>query len=128
MSDSSKPRLAASLRGLVDRGLDTAHTRLKLLAVELEEEKLRVTALLVNALLSAVLLAAGVVFLAIFLTVLWWDEHRLLVLGLTTVALVGGAAFTARNALRELRAGTRLFEASLAELRRDREAVRREDE
>ena len=124
MAEEHKPRLANSLRGLLDTGLATAQTRLELLAVEAQEEKLRLTALLFNTMLSAVFLGFGMVFLAAFLTVLLWDDHRLLALGLGTVVLLAAGILTARNAAREAKRGSRLFAASLGELARDREALR----
>jgi uncharacterized membrane protein YqjE len=68
-------------------------------------------------------LAVGSVFLAIFVTVLLWDSHRLLVLGSVAVLFfgLGGAAvimFRARSS-----AGSRLFSASLAELGKDRQQL-----
>lgn len=126
MGESRKPRLADSLRGFLDSGLATAQTRLELLAVEVQEEKLRLTGLLLNVVLCALLLGFGLVFLALFLTVLFWEEHRLLALGLATAVFIGGGLLTASNAARELRRGSRLFAASLAELARDRAAIRRE--
>ncbi|NMG29415.1 phage holin family protein [Aromatoleum evansii] len=122
--EEHKRRLAGSLRGLLDTGLATAQTRLELLAVEAQEEKLRLTALLFNTVLSAVFLGFGVVFLAVFLTVLFWEEHRLLALGLGTVVLLGAGLLAASNAAREVKRGSRLFAASLGELARDREALR----
>lgn len=127
MSETRKPRLADSLRGFLDAGLSTAQTRLELLAVEVQEEKLRLTSLLFNTVLCALMLGLGVVFLVIFLAVLFWEEHRLLVLGLATAAFIGVGIWTASNAARELRRGSRLFAASLSELARDREALRREE-
>ncbi|MCK0506027.1 phage holin family protein [Aromatoleum anaerobium] len=127
MPEDSRPRLAASLRGLLDSGLGIVQSRLELLVVEVQEEKLRLAGLLLNIVLTAVLVGFGVVFLAIFLTVLFWEEHRLLALGLGTVALFGAGLFTASNAAADLRRGTRLFAASLAELTRDREAVRHKE-
>lgn len=127
MSDTRKPRLADSLRGFLDSGLQTAQTRLELLAVEIQEEKLRLTGLLFNLVVGALLLAFGLVFLLVFLTVLFWDEHRLLALGLATAICLGGALLTATNAARELKRGSRLFAASLAELARDRAALRKEE-
>lgn len=127
MAEDSRPRLAASLRGLLDSGLGIVQSRLELLVVEMQEEKLRLAGLLLNIVLTAVLVGFGVVFLAIFLTVLFWEEHRLLALGLGTAALFGAGLFTASNAAAELRRGTRLFAASLAELARDREAVRHKE-
>lgn len=126
MSESRKPRLADSLRGFLDNGLATAQTRLELLAVEMQEEKLRLTGLLLNVVLCALLLGFGLVFLALFLTVLFWEGHRLLALGVATAVFIGGALLTASNAARELKRGSKLFAASLAELARDRAAIRRE--
>ena len=127
MSEPRKPRLANSLRGFLDNGLQTAQTRLELLALELQEEKLRLGSLLLNVLLSALLLAFGIVFLLIFLTVLFWEEHRLMALGISTVVCIGAALFAASNAAREIKRGSRLFASSLAELARDREALRRDE-
>ncbi|HRP22364.1 MAG TPA: phage holin family protein [Thauera sp.] len=127
MSDARKPRLAETLRGIIDAGLQTVQTRLELLAVEIQEEKLRLTALTLNVVLCGLLLGFGLVFLLIFLTVLFWEEHRLLALGLATLACLGGGVFAATNAARELRRGSRLFAASLAELARDRHAVQRRE-
>lgn len=127
MPEDSRPRLAASLRGLLDSGLGIVQSRLELLVVEVQEEKLRLASLLLNIVLTAVLVGFGIVFLAIFLTVLFWEEHRLLALGLGTAALFGAGLFTASNAAADLRRGTRLFAASLAELASDREAVRHKE-
>ena len=122
-----RPRLADSLHGIVDAGLQTAQTRLELLAVELQEEKLRLTGLALNTVVARLLLGFGLVFLMVFLTVLFWEEHRLLALGISTAVCIGGGLIAASNAARAFRSGTRLFSASLAELARDRAALREPD-
>ena len=127
MRERPRTRLADSLHGMLDAGLHTLQTRLELLIVELQEERLRLSGLLFNLLLCVLLLGFGLVFLAAFLTVLWWEEYRLLALGVATAVFLGGALLTASNAARELRRGSRLFAASLAELTRDRDAVQRRD-
>jgi uncharacterized membrane protein YqjE len=123
----ARPRLAESLHGIVDAGLQTAQTRLELLAVELQEEKLRLTGLALNTVLAGLLLGFGLVFLMVFLTVLFWEEHRLLALGISTAVCLGGGLLAASNAARALRSGTKLFSASLAELARDRAALKKPD-
>jgi uncharacterized membrane protein YqjE len=125
MSDERKPRLADSLRGFLDSGVDLVRTRLELLAVEAQEEKVRIIGLLINAVMCALFLGFGLVFLAVFLTVLFWDGYRLVALGLATVFFIGAGLYTASNAARELKGGSRMFGATLAELARDREALRR---
>jgi uncharacterized membrane protein YqjE len=115
--------LLASLRNFAATLMAVAQTRLELLANEVEEEKLRLGQLLLFGSIALFCLAVGSVFLAIFVTVLLWDSHRLLVLGGFSVLFlgVGGAAvvmFRARASAR-----SRLFSTSLAELGKDRQQL-----
>ena len=115
--------LFASLRGLIATAVELLRTRFEILATELEEEKLRLIRVLVYGAAAIFLLSFGVVFLAIFLTVLFWDSNRLLVIGGFTAAFLFfglGALLLAR---RQIRGGSRLFAASLAELAQDCRAL-----
>jgi uncharacterized membrane protein YqjE len=96
---------------------------LELLVTELEEEKARLLGMLVYGAAAFVLLAAGLIFLAIFLTVLLWDSNRLLVLGIFTALFLGGGGIALMVSLGLVRSKSRLFAASLAELERDRAAL-----
>ena len=127
MSSAPRPRLADSLHGIVDAGLQTVQTRLELLAIELQEEKLRLAGLALNAVLAGLLLGFGLMFLLVFLTVLFWEEHRLLALGISTAICLIGGLLAASKAAHAFRSGTKLFSASLAELTRDRAALREPD-
>jgi uncharacterized membrane protein YqjE len=122
--DGRSGGLSDSLRRLAGTGVALAQTRLELLAAELEEEKLRLGNLLVFAAAAILLLDLGIVLLAVFLTVLFWDLDRLLVLGILTTAFLVSGAIAAVAAMRLARAGSKLFAASLAELAEDREALR----
>ena len=119
--------LFASLRGLLASGIALLANRLELLGTELEEEKLRLLGLLAYGAAAVLLLWTGIVFLAIFLTVLFWDSHRLLVLAFSTAAFLIGGGFALYQARRHAHAGTRLFSASLAELAQDRAALTAEE-
>ena len=115
--------LFASLRNFAVTLTAVAQTRLELLANEVEEEKLRFGQLLLFGSIALFCLAVGSVFLAIFITVLLWESHRLLVLGSLAVLFfsLGGVAvvmFRARAS-----AGSRLFSASLAEMGKDRQRL-----
>ena len=115
--------LFASLRNFAATLTAVAQTRLELLANEVEEEKLRFGQLLLFGSIALFCLAVGSVFLAIFITVLLWESHRLLVLGGLAALFfsLGGVAvvmFRARAS-----AGSRLFSASLAELGKDRQQL-----
>lgn len=127
MSAPAPTRLGESLKGFVESGLGTVQTRLELFAVELKEEKLRAGSFLFDTVLAALFIGFGIVFLMAFLTVLFWDSHRLLALGLATTGLFLAGIWAATRAAARLRAGSRLFAASLAEIAQDREALRRKE-
>jgi uncharacterized membrane protein YqjE len=127
MGDTSqRGGLLVSLRVLLATLIETLHTRLELLGVELEEEKLRLIRLLAYSAAAFFLLGAGTVFFAVFVTMAMWDDHRLLALGVFTAAFVGGGLAALFFAAQTVRAKSRLFAASLAELRHDRRELERE--
>ncbi len=122
--DGRSGGLSDSLRRLAGTGVALVQTRFELLAAELEEEKLRLGSLVVFAAAAILLLDLGIVLLAVFLTVAFWDTDRLLVLGILTTAFLVSGAIAAAAAVRLARTRSRLFAASLAELAEDREALR----
>lgn len=115
--------LFASLRVLLATSIELLRTRGELLATELEEEKLRLLSLLAYGFAAFFLLGFGLVFLAIFLIVLLWDTSRLLVIGGFTGLFLCGGIVAVLLAMRQIRSGSRLFAASLAELAQDRAAL-----
>jgi len=120
---ASPQRLSTSLRDLASTVLELLQVRLELFSVEAQEEVLRVGALMVYGAVAVTFLSLGLTFLALLITVALWDSHRLLALGIFTALflLTGGvAAWLARDRVRN---GTRLFSASIEELRQDREEL-----
>ena len=109
-------RLAASLLAL-------GRIRLELLALEVEEEKERLAALMFWAVLGALLTGFSAVLVVMFVTVALWDSHRLAVLGVSAL-LFGSAAGWAVWQVRQRSAqGPSLFRASIGELRQDAAAL-----
>jgi uncharacterized membrane protein YqjE len=120
--------LGSRLRGYAASGLAILQTRLELLATEVAEEKVRLGALLGYAAAAFFFLGFGAVFLALFLTVLLWDSHRLLALGIFTALFLVIGLIAAAAVARIGRQGSRLFAASIAELAQDREMIRPDNE
>lgn len=120
--------LGSRLRSSIAGALGLLQTRLELLATEFQEEKLRLGALLGYAAAAFFFLGFGAVMLALFLTVLLWDSHRLLALGIFTALFLAIGILAALAAARIGRQGSRLFAASIAELAQDREMMRPENE
>lgn len=111
--------LFASAKRLADLTLATAHNRVELFAVELQEEKCR---FIQAVALTAGAIALGVSALAlvtITLVVLFWENGRIPVLCVLSGLFVVAACLVVR-ALRKCLAGGPGFRSTLSELERDR--------
>ena len=120
--------LGSRLRSSIAGALGLLQTRLELLATEFQEEKLRLGSLLGYAAAAFFFLGFGAVMLALFLTVLLWDSHRLLALGIFTALFLAIGILAALAAARIGRQGSRLFAASISELAQDRDMIRPDNE
>lgn len=109
----------AVLAGLVEIG----HTRLQLASTELEEERLRIAQLLLYATAALFFLGLGLVLFALWLVLLFWDSHRVLVLGVETILILSIGAALAGAWRHKARTKPRLLGATLAELQRDRQTL-----
>lgn len=120
---SGQRGLFASTKGLLGTGVTLLHNRLELLGVELAEERARLVSLLAYGGAAFLCLAAGLIFVAIFLTVLMWDSNRLLALGVFSALFLGAGIASLMLTMSLARSGSKLFSASLAELRKDKAAL-----
>ena len=118
------PSTAARVRGLLADVFELAQVRLELFTVEARQELSRLTWMAVMAALAVVFVSFGLIFLAIFLTVLLWDTQRLLALGIFTTIFLGGGVVMALVAFQRARQGVNMFAATRDELRRDQERLR----
>lgn len=124
MASSPPPlSLASSLRGLAAGLVELLRVRLELLTVEARDEVLRLGELVVYGACAIAFLCLGLTFLAVLLTVLLWDGHRLLALTVFATLFLTLGAVAAWLARQRLREGTRLFSASLEELQRDHDRL-----
>jgi uncharacterized membrane protein YqjE len=106
--------LSVSLVGIV-------HTRLELLSNDVAEEREQLTTFLVLVMVALGCLGVGVVLLAMLIVVAFWESNRLLALGgLIGFFLIAGVG-SGWYAMHRVRTKPRLFEASLAELSKDRQ-------
>lgn len=121
--ESGQRGLFASTKGLLGTGVTLIHNRLELLGVELAEERVRLVSMLAYGGAAFLCIAAGLIFLAIFVTVLLWDSNRLLALGVFSALFLGAGIASLTLAMSLGRSGSKLFSASLAELRKDSDAL-----
>jgi uncharacterized membrane protein YqjE len=123
MSSSASTGLLASLRRLGDNLLATVHDRIELVAVELQEEKLRLVQTFIWISTAVFTGMMALVFVSLTIVYLFWDQWRLGVL--ITFAVVYSLIFVAvvlafrRHLARE----PRPLDATLKEMAEDRSCI-----
>ncbi|MEN6585005.1 MAG: phage holin family protein [Sulfuricella sp.] len=119
--NASHAGLFESIKGFGATGVAIFRTRLELLSTELAEEKERLLTQMVLGLAALFFIGLGIIFAALFLTVVLWDSHRLLALGMFTVLFLGLGIAALAAAAKFARTQPKLFSASLAELSKDQD-------
>ena len=115
--------LLSSIKQLVATIVAIVQTRLELLANELHAERQRLVQMLALGIAAVFFLAFGFLLLTFLVIAMFWDTNRLFAIGgFALLYLIIGAALAAAARGRAA-AGTRLFEASLGELKKDRDRL-----
>lgn len=116
--------LIASLQGLLDSLLAIAQTRIELVANEYEEERERLRELLLYGMITLFFFGFGVVLLTLFVILLLWEPHGLLVVGGFAAAYLVAGLIALIVLVTRARQRPRVFSATIAELRNDREQMK----
>ena len=112
-----------SLKQLVATLVVIVQTRLQLLVSEAQAEQLRLSQLLLFGICAAFFLGCAVLLLTLLVIAILWDTHKLAAIGGFAVLYLGiGIAF-GMAARARLAAGSRMFEASIGELQKDRDRL-----
>jgi uncharacterized membrane protein YqjE len=119
----SQENLLSSIKGLASTGASIAQTRLELLSVDVQIARSKFIGLLVMIVSALFFLFFGLVMLALFIVIYSWETDRMMALGLLTAAFLSVGLILAMLIAQSLRTMPRLFEASIAELAKDREAL-----
>lgn len=123
-ADAPPAGLFGSVKNLAASLVSHLHTRLQLLATELAEEKLRLTSLLFGAMLALFFAFMALVLVALFVIAAYWDTpYRLHAVAFLAVLSLTGAGISGSLLRTKLKSKPRLFEASLAELYKDRQQL-----
>ena len=108
-------RVAATLAAIV-------RTRLKLAAVEMEEESLRYLTYLGLAML-ALLLFVGLVLLVFLVIVMFWDTHRIAAIAISSTVFIVAAIATLVGVRASFRRKPKLLSFTMDELGKDLDAL-----
>ncbi len=120
----SEGGLLDSIRKLATTLVGVLQTRLGIFATELEEAKLQLSQLLLLGLVALFCLGLGIILLAVFFVVLFWDSYRLAVLGIMAAVFLGIGIFAVLALRAKAAENTEMFSATLAELAKDREQLK----
>ena len=119
----SQENLLSSIKGLASTGASIAQTRLELLSLDAQIARGKFISLLVMIIGALFFLFFGLVMLALLIVIYSWETDRMLALGLLTGAFLLVGLILAALINQSLRTMPRLFEASITELAKDREAL-----
>lgn len=119
----SQENLLSSIKGMASTGVSIAQTRLELLSVDVQIARAKFISLLVMIVSALFFLFFGLVMLALLIVIYSWEADRILALGLLTAAFLSVGLIFAFLIIQSLRNMPKLFEASIAELSKDREAL-----
>ena len=123
MADRQGPaeRVITSVRRLLATLVATGETRLRLAVLELEAERDRMLSLLLMA-GAALITFSFAIGMLLLLLVMYWEDHRLLAIGLCSAALFVIAALCLYGAKR-IAKRRRLMQSTLSHLAQDRQAL-----
>jgi uncharacterized membrane protein YqjE len=119
----SQENLLSSIKNLAATGASIAQTRLELLSVDVQIARNKFIGLLVMIVCALFFLFFGLVMLALLIVIYSWESDRLTALSLLTGAFLLIGLILAGLITQSLRTMPKLFEASIAELAKDREAL-----
>lgn len=119
----SQENLLSSIKNLVTTGASIAQTRLELISLDVQIARTKFISLLVMIVSALFFLFFGLVMLALLIVIYSWESDRMMALGLVTSAFLLIGLILALLIMQSLRTMPKLFEASIAELAKDREAL-----
>ncbi|MBP0621731.1 MULTISPECIES: phage holin family protein [Cupriavidus] len=126
MSESTpSPKLLESVRNLLNSLVAMVQTRLELASVEFAEERTRLMKVALLACFGLVFFGIALVTFTALVAILFWNSYGWQALGVLVVVyllLCAGCLAYARNLVRN---APPMFEATLAEIDKDREILRR---
>jgi len=119
----SQENLLSSIKNLASTGASIAQTRLELLSVDVQIARNKLISLLVMIVSALFFLFFGLVMLALLIVIYSWESDRMTALSLLTAAFISVGLILAALIMQSLRTMPKLFEASITELAKDREAL-----
>jgi uncharacterized membrane protein YqjE len=120
-TDPDSPGLLRSIRGLMDKVLETVQTRLELVGLELREERGRLWGLLVASAAGLILGTVGGVVLTVALALALPSDWRVGTLAACGIIYLAAAAILLLRVRSRLKHGPPPFAETVLQIKKDRE-------
>lgn len=108
-----------SARSLMATWVAILRTRVEIISTELEEQREWLEQLVIFGIAALFLLSFGLLLLTLFVVMMFWESHRLLVLGLFAALYLMGGVFCVLTFRNKVRNKPKLFAATADELAKD---------
>lgn len=119
----SQENLLSSLKNLVSTGASIAQTRLELISTDVQIARAKFLSLMVMIIFTLFFLFFGLVMLALLIVIYSWEANRIFALSLLNGGFLSVGIILALVVLRSLKTMPKLFEATIAELSKDRQEL-----
>ena len=119
----AQENILSSLKNLVSTGASIAQTRLEMISTDVQIARAKFLSLLLMVIFTLFFLFFGLVMLALLIVIYSWETDRILALSLLTSGFLAVGIILALVVLRSLKTMPRLFEATIAELAKDRQEL-----
>jgi uncharacterized membrane protein YqjE len=119
----SQENLLSAIKNLVSTGASIAQTRLELISIDILIARRKFINQLVLIMSALFFLFLGIVMMALFIMIYTRESDRMLALGILTSCSLFIGLILVLLTMQSLRTMPNLFEASIAELAKDREVL-----
>ena len=119
----SQENLLSSIKSLAATGAAIAQSRLELLSVDVQIHRSKIIRLMVMIVCALFFLFFGLVMFSLLIVIYSWETNRMLALSILSIGFISVGLIMSLLIVQSLRTMPKLFEASIAEFAKDREAL-----
>ncbi|ABP34095.1 phage holin family protein [Polynucleobacter asymbioticus] len=119
----SQENLLSSIKSLAATGASIAQSRLELLSVDVQIHRSKIIRLMVMIVCALFFLFFGLVMFSLLIVIYSWETDRMLALSILSIGFISVGLIMSLLIVQSLRTMPKLFEASIAEFAKDREAL-----
>jgi uncharacterized membrane protein YqjE len=118
-----KHMLLKSLKDLGQTFVEIIRTRIEILSLDVNEARIRFVSILIISAFAFFFLAFGTIIAAFWLIAIFWESHRLLILGTLTAVFLGGGLIFLILLVWKLKKGPKFLKGTIDELKKDSAAL-----